>query len=138
MKSFETEHSSINNNAIEDDEGSLINRYDVKNNDNYNYNNLLGINEKKKKTLLLYPFILSLLILLTFAVIYLIYFFVIRKNQNYIYEFDLIVKPDVSDFNYLNITFNNGLQVLLVQVGINETAGGTIIFDTGYLDTSYE
>ena len=138
MKSLETEHGSINNNTIEDDEGCLINRYDVENNDNYKYNKLLEINEKKKKPLLFYAFILSLIILLIFAVIFLIYFFIIRKNQNYIYEFDLMVKPEVSDFKYSNITFNNGLQVLLIQVGINETAGGTIVFDTGYLDTSYE
>ena len=140
LESLETDNSHIscinNSGAIdEEDESNLINRYEVKK-DNDNVSNYLRLTKKnqKKLPLLFYVFILSLLILLACVMIYIF----TNKKPSYTYEIEPIEKPGISEFNYSKIIFNNGLEVLLVKVGMNDTAGGSIIFDTGYLDNSYE
>ena len=120
----------------EDDEDDLIDRYEVEDKRLTQYNYLLNRKKKKKLPPLFYILIFSILVFLGFF----IYFIVmsITKKENYSYELEGIDKPDLSEFKYSTLIFDNKLEVLLVQIGQNDTAGGSIIFDTGYLDPQYE
>ena len=127
-----------NRNILEedDDEDDLIDRYEVEDKRLTQYNYLLNRKKKKKLPPLFYILIFSILVFLGFF----IYFIVmsITKKENYSYELEGIDKPDLSEFKYSTLIFDNKLEVLLVQIGQNDTAGGSIIFDTGYLDSQYE
>ena len=94
-------------------------------------------NEKKKKCpLLLFALFFALLILIC-LIISIIIIKIIKKGKYELSE-NAYLKPDISNHNYTNITFDNKLELLLIQVDENDTAGGAIVFDTGYLDTKYE
>ena len=121
---------------INEDECELIDRYEVEDTTNNNSIYILKRNKKKKFPLLFYVYILSVLLFLGFLIFYISQY--LNKNPNYKYEFEEIDKPDISEFKYANMTFNNGLEVLLIQIGENDTAGGSIIFNTGYLEKIYE
>ena len=120
----------------EDDIDDLIDRYEVEDKRLTQYNYLLNRKKKKKLPPLFFILIFSILVFLGFF----IYFIVmsITKKENYSYKLEGIDKPDLSEFKYTTLIFDNELEVLLVQIGQNDTAGGSIIFDTGYLDAQYE
>ena len=80
--------------------------------------------------------LLALLILL-FLIVALIIIKIIKVENYSTYE-NPYLKPEISNHNYTKIIFTNELELLLIQVDENDTAGGAIIFDTGYLDTKYE
>ena len=126
-----------NNNVINDEkEESLINnsRYEVKNSSS-NQINFENPKTKKKFPFLFYIFLFSLIILIGFIIFTLIT--KLTKKENYTIE-NMYLKPDISNNEYSNVKFNNGLELLLIKVDENDTAGGIIAFDTGYLDTNYE
>ena len=128
-----------NNNVINDEkEDSLINnsRYEVQNsNPSSNQINYENPKNKKKCPFLFYIFLFSLIVLIGFIIFTLIT--KLTKKENYTIE-NLYLKPDISNNEYSNVKFNNGLELLLIKVDENDTAGGIIAFDTGYLDTDYE
>ena len=58
---------------------------------------------------------------------------------NYKYEDDdIYLKPKILEHKYSRITFNNGIVFVLTQVDPNDTAGGAIAFDKGYLNDEYK
>lgn len=130
IESFSIEEPKIDKNKYDNDD-----RYQV------SYPNLkspllLGHNDKKKCPILFYVFIFTFLMLLILILI-LIIEIMTRKNY-YIVNDNPYLKPNISNHNYTKIRFDNSLELLLIQVDENDTAGGSIIFDTGYLDTTYE
>lgn len=135
--SFDVEED--NKNAINDDKESLINnsRFEVENSNGPSSSIILGNPKNKKKCpFLFYIFIFSLVILIGFIIFTLIV--ILSKKENYILKDDIYMKPNISNNNYTNVKFNNGLELLLIKVDENDTAGGIIAFDTGYLDTNYQ
>ena len=143
MKAFESSNPSkektlsfSENEDEEDNEVSLINRYEIK--DKKDLNNSLYISRIKKRSLpfMFYIFFFALLILNCSVVFYFIELF--NKKQNYNFNLDPYDKPIISKYTYENITFDNGLQVLFIQVEKNNAAGGSIIFDTGYMDDKFK
>ena len=94
-------------------------------------------NKKKKK----WPILVYVLFFALFILISLIITLIIEKltkNANYNIDENPYLKPNISNHTYTNIKFDNNLELLLIQVDENDTAGGAIIFDTGYFDTNYE
>ena len=147
MKSLESykesnnKKKSKNKNILEEDdddeEDFITGRYEVKEDENKRLSIVNYLAKKKKKLpLLFYIFIFAVIVFF----IFLIFFIVksINKDKNYTYKFDKINKPNLSEFKYINLTFDNGLEVLLVQLGENDTAGGSIVFDTGFLNNQYD
>ena len=139
MKSLEYSTEGINiekKGTLEDDEKDLIDRYEVEDNKKSQFDFYLERKKRRALPFLLFIFIISVLIFFIFLL-----FFIIKSlsiKNNYKYRYDEIEKPKLSQFKYSNLTFDNKLEVLLVQVEENDTAGGSIIFDTGYLDNQYE
>ena len=79
-------------------------------------------------------FVLILTIFL-FIVTLIIYLIVISTyNENYTIENNIYLKPKISGHNYSSILFDNGMKIILTQVHFNDTSGGAISFDSGYLD----
>ena len=74
-------------------------------------------------------FLGSLIFLIVVSIIY---------NENYKYEEDIYIKPDISEHKYSRLTFDNGLEIILIQIHSDDMAGGAMTFDTGYLDQKYE
>ena len=111
-----------------------INSVDTLNDEQEEYERLESKTHKKKFHL---PFIVYIaiftLILFISSIITLIVVFH-EKQIYYTYEEDIYLKPDISDHNYSRLTFQNGLKIVLVQVQINDSAGGAISFEKGYLD----
>ena len=93
--------------------------------------------EKKRELPIIVYILLFTLILFIGAIISL--FIIFHKyNSNYIIDDqDIYVKQSISEHNYSKIVFNNGLEIVLIQVHFNDTAGGSITFEKGYLDQEY-
>ena len=133
MSTFETINIDQSNNDIVND------RYKVRSiclsdpliqSDNFR-------NKKKEKLpLILYVFFFSLLLLLAFVILVIV--LVITKKENYEVHYEPYLKPLISNHNYTQVNFSNGLELLITQVDENDTSGGSISFDTGYLDTKYK
>ena len=85
---------------------------------------------------LIYILIFSFIISIAGAIIY-----IIITNiyiENYIYnDNNVYEKPMVSEHNYSSLTFSNGLEIVLTQVNYDDSAGGAISFNKGYLDSKY-
>ena len=85
---------------------------------------------------IIYPTLLTVLIVIISVIIYLI---VLSKYEiTYIYTENAYEKPKYSSHNYSSILFENGLKLVLVQVDPDDRAGGVISFDYGYLDNKFE
>jgi hypothetical protein len=145
MKSLEYSNEPINKkntkeNIVDEDEdedeNDLIKRYEVEEKKSINSFYIINKKNKKRLPLLFYVFIFSLLLLIAFI----IYFIVtlINKKENFSIDDNPIEKPPLSNYKYSKITFNNGLEVLLVQINENDMAGGSIVFDTGKLDNQFK
>ena len=95
-------------------------------------------NSKKKCYI---PFIIYILIftfiLFIISIILLIWTYN-NKEIYYTFDKDIYIKPNISEHNYSKIHFNNNLEIVITQVNINDTAGGAISFERGYLDKKYE
>ena len=85
---------------------------------------------------IIYPLILSGILLIISLIALLIIFS--KYEKNFIYEENAYIKPKYSSHKYSTLTFNNGLKLLLIQVNQGDPAGGSISFDYGYLDNKYE
>jgi len=143
MKSLEYSNEPINKKKTkenlvdeDEDENDLIKRYEVEEKKPLNSFYLLDKKNKKRLPLLFYVFIFSLLLLIAFVVYFIV--ILINKKQNFTIEDNPIDKPPLSNYSYSKITFNNGLEVLLVQINENDMAGGSIVFDTGKLDNQFK
>ena len=81
--------------------------------------------------IVIFTFILFLSSIIALIVIY-------DKYQIY-YQFEenIYLKPKISEHNYSRLLFNNGLEIVLTQVHYNDTAGGALSFEKGYLDLEY-
>ena len=145
MEAFDsTEEKKIkkkNNKIIDDDEEEdedeeydPINRYNVKDNTLRNSFVYKRMEKRKKFPFIFYVFLFSILIFITVLIFFII--MSIKNKKNYKYYFNEIERPKISKYNYSNFLFDNGLEVMLIQLEENETAGGSIIFDTGYLDNN--
>ena len=113
--------------------------------DNYIYNNINKTNnidlEKKIKHKFQIPYVIALVIfvsLITIASV--IAYLIVISNYipNYKYEENVYLKPKISGHNYSSLTFDNGIKIILTQVDFNDTAGGAISFDKGYLNNNYK
>ena len=122
-----------------DDEPEPSNRYEV-----YNVNDQLNIydnkkrkksNKTSKKINISYIFVLDILVIIT-GIATLIAFIIIKikYKKNYIIDENPYFKPIILEHNYSKIIFNNGIIILLEQVHFNDSAGGAIVFDKGYLN----
>ena len=137
MKSFESSKGNKEKEYTLDEdenENEQIMRYEIDDNKVLN-NTLLKRIPKKRFSLLFYIYMLSILILIA-SIFYLIIIF-IDKNENYTYEENKLDMPPLTHYNYANLTFDNGLQVLLIQTKKNDEAGGSVLFDIGYLNNKY-
>ena len=87
------------------------------------------------------PFIIYILIFTFILFIISIISLILTYNNKEIYytfEKDIYIKPNISEHNYSKIHFENGLEIVITQVHINDKAGGAISFERGYLDKKYE
>ena len=93
---------------------------------------------KNKKNL---PFMLYILIftaILCLGTLIALIIVLSTYKENYGYEENIYLKPNISEHNYSRLNFNNGLEIILTQIHYNDTAAGVMTFDTGYLDPKYE
>ena len=86
---------------------------------------------------MLYIVLLTFLLLLI-SIIWLIV--VYNKYEEYykFYDKDVYLKPKISNHNYSKLVFDNGIEIVLIQVNYDDTAAGVLSFDTGYLDLKYD
>ena len=135
MKEIESFSIEDNKKPIKDEKSDLINRFEVH---DYNLKEPLVLKTKKKKKfpLLFYVLIFASLLLLCLIISFIVEY--VKKKKNYTLNEDPFLKPNISNHNYTDVKFDNGLELLLIQVDENDVAGGSIIFDTGYLDTNYK
>ena len=120
-------------------DGDIIdedNRYEV---ESFGSKNQIIMKTKKKSNnipIIFWTFIFSLIGLLIFICIYII------KYLNYKIKYkafnEPFLKPNVTEYKYKLIKFDNGLELLLVQVDENHKAGGAIVIDSGYNDLTFE
>lgn len=135
----------MENNSIEKNEvNSKEFDYNVAINESYevnevNYVSILKTNIKTKRKL---PFIVYILIvcsilflgsLISLIVIYSKY---VRNYE--VYDGNIYIKPSISEHNYSKLLFYNGLEIVLSQVHYNDSAGGAISFEKGYLNQEYD
>ena len=119
----------------EDEYNKLIGRYEVNNGENDSQKTSIFVRRQRKQIRLpfiFYIFIFTILLFFGFFG-FLIYQY-LDNSLNYIYDDKPFEKSILSNYNYTNLTFENGLEILLVQTGENELAGGTITFDYKNLD----
>ena len=113
-------------------------------NDSYEINedkfvSLEKINREKNKLelpFIFYIFIFSSILFIG-ALIALLIIFSNKKPDYDIYD-DPYIKPSISDHIYSKIIFHNGLEIILTQVNYNDSAGGAISFEKGYLNEQYD
>ena len=131
------EYESFNVENKNKNEHNNINRYEV-NNAELKESFILQkkIRNKKRFPLLFFIFIFSLILLLGFLIAYLVLYII--KDEKYEEFKDPYLKPFISHHSYTKYIFDNGLELLLIQVDENDLAWGTIAFDSGYLDTRYD
>lgn len=132
----------INTTGEESDQGD--------NNQYYNINHILNnsntrINlksEKSSKKRKFIPYLIFLIILvgiitIAMAIIYIIV--VIKYKENYTVEDENIyLGPKTLEHTYSSMNFENGIKIILGQVHYNDSAGGAIAFDKGYLNNEYK
>jgi len=110
------------------------------NDNNINQNDLFFY-ERSPKNKCRIPFIISIF-LLTFIIFLILIITLIVVNSKYkeyyIFEEDIYTKPQISEHNYSRILFNNNIEIILTQVHFNDTAGGALSFENGYLDLRFE
>ena len=51
---------------------------------------------------------------------------------------DIYLKPKALEHDYLKIIFDNGMIIILGKVLVNDSTGGNIAFDKGYLNNEYK
>ena len=135
----------MENNSIEKSEvNSKEFDYNVAINESYevnevNYVSILKANIKTKRKLSFIVYILivcSILFLGSLISLIIIYSKYVRNYD--VYDGNIYIKPSISDHNYSKLLFNNGLEILLSQVHYNDSAGGAISFEKGYLNQEYD
>ena len=123
----------------EDEYDGLIGRYEVNNEETDSQRTSIFIRRQRKQ--ISFPFIFYIFIfaiLLFFGIFGLLIYEFLDISLNYSYDDKPFEKSILSNYNYTNLTFKNGLEVLLVQTEENQMAGGSITFDYSNLDSSYK
>ena len=115
-----------------------IHSYNALNDEYEEYERLKSITYKKIFHLPFIVYILIFTLLLFIASIISLIVIFHEKQIYYKFEEDIYLKPDISEHNYSKLTFDNELEIVLVQVQTNDSAGGAISFGKGYLDKKYE
>ena len=124
-------------------------RYEIESEENDNQLFINDFNEdkglplfkgKKKKRIqlpyLIYVMIFTLILLIIALIVYI--HVISTYKENYKYEDDdIYLKPSISHHNYSRLIFDNGLEVVLTQVDLEDKAGGAISFEKGYLNQEY-
>ena len=126
---------------------------DIEQNSRYEVNDIncqiniadLKINTKSNNKLkkincipyLIFIDIFVIVITIAFAIAYAIINSKYKENYR-TYDDDIYKKPITLEHNYSRIKFDNGITFVLTKVHFNDTAGGAIAFDKGYLDNEYE
>ena len=125
-------------------------RYEIESEENDNQLSINDFNEEKelplfkekKKKRIELPYLIYLLIftIILSIVTLIVYFYVSSAYEpNYKYEDgDIYLKPNISHHNYSRLIFDNGLEVILTQVDLDDKAGGAISFEKGYLNQEYD
>ena len=131
------ENSNIEENDLiinSENEEITINNTSI---DNEKYKSIIVKKSLKFKDMpfIIYPLILSGLLLIISIIVLLIIFS--KYEIKYVYEKDAYIKPKYGSHNYSSVTFNNGLKLVLTQVDLDDKAGGSISFDYGYLDNKF-
>ena len=119
--------------SIEKEYKLNINDEDEDNNEKFIHKEL-----KNKKNL---PFMIYILIftsILCIGTLISLIIVLFTYKENYDYEEDIFLKPNISEHNYSRLNFYNGLEIILTQIHYDDTAGGVMTFDKGYLDPKYE
>ena len=107
--------------------------------DNNIYREINLKNKTKVISSIPYLWFVLILTIFLFIVTLIIYLIVISTyNENYTIENNIYLKPKISGHNYSSILFDNGMKIILTQVHFNDTSGGAISFDSGYLDNKYK
>ena len=107
--------------------------------DNNIYREINLKDKTKVKSSISYLWFVLILTIFLFIVTLIIYLIVISTyNENYTIENNIYLKPKISGHNYSSILFDNGMKIILTQVHFNDTSGGAISFDSGYLDNKYK
>ena len=117
------------------------NHYSVSLNDNYEdqYVSLLNTNKKNKKQLPFIVYIFLFTLILFIGAIISLLIISSKYNPNYTnYAQDIFLKQNISNHNYSKLVFNNKLEIVLIQVHFNDSSGGAISFEKGYLDLEYD
>ena len=94
------------------------------------------IRNKTKLPYICYVFFFEIFLFIITLVAYLIV--ISTYKENYTLNDNIYLKPKISEHNYSSITFDNNIKIILTQVNYNDTAGGAISFDKGYLDNEYK
>ena len=135
MESYDnTEKTDAINSSNEEDNGGdyIININDIK------------IEKKTNNSLTRLksiPYICYLDILVFTTTIVMTIAFIITKYkyiQNYEIDIEPYLKPKTLDHGYKRIRFKNGITMVVGQIHFNDTAGGGIAFDKGYLNNEYK
>ena len=122
-----------------DDYNELIDRYEVNDIDENSAKTSFFFQRLRKKNYLPFIFYIFLLTIILFLGLFCFTIFkFLLTDLNYISYNNQYEKPSISNYNYTKLEFKNGLEVLLVQTGVNRMASGTITFDVSYLDSRYK
>ena len=130
MKEIESFSIDENKTSVKEEKDDLIDRYEV---NNYNLKEPLLIrNDKKKKfPILFYDLIFALLLLLSLVISIIVEY--VQKKTNYKIYKDPFLKPNISHHNYTDVKFDNGLELLLIQVDENDIGEAQLYLIKGTL-----
>ena len=102
--------------------------------------NFRGLKKTFKNKINLHFLVFILILTAILFLCTLIYFIIVlsKYEQNYKKEENIYLKPSSSEHNYSRLIFDNGLEIVLIQIHTDDMAGGSITFDSGYLDPKYK
>lgn len=132
----------INTTGEESDQSDIYQYYNINNILNNSNSNITLKSKNSSKKRKIIPYIIFLVILvaiitIAMAIVYVIV--IIKYKENYtVEEENVYLRPKTLEHSYSSMNFQNGIKVVLGQVHYNDTAGGAIAFDKGYLNNEYK
>ena len=132
----ENEANVINSSSYETEQ---CNQYEDDNKDNQLNINDTEIEKKSKnkstKIKVSYICVLDISVIIT-AILTAIAYVIVRAKyeKNYEIREEPYLKPEILDHKYLKLTFKNKIIFVIGQIHFNDSAGGAIAFDKGYLN----
>ena len=140
MQSLNTERAPQKSLLSNSSEYEIKENKFIVNDDEEEENNIFIYNKKRQRKIFKYPFIIYIVFFTIFSFINSLIALIVCKTkykQNYSFIQDIYIKPHISEHNYSKIIFDNNLEIVLTQVHYNDTAGGALSFENGYLDLIY-